>query len=168
MTLAFPKPLPRPKERKPLRAKPRAEQKRAGTDRDDPAYRRFVVQLGFCCAAELAGASKCSGEIQPAHMTLSPDEKGIALKVHDRQCVPLCAKHHREWDNERSSGSMFFGWSKPERYDQAGKWVAATQLEATPGDDRTLALDLQEMGLGRSVELEGGRWEWRPGPEDRS
>lgn len=165
MTLAFPKPLPREKRRKPLRANPRSEQKRAGTERDDSPYRRFVVRLGYCMAADLPNATPCSGPIQPAHMALGPDEKGTALKTHDRQCVPMCQTHHRHWDNERTSKSMFFGWTKPERYDQARKWVEAIQLEATPPtDDKGRAFDLQELGLGRVVDGSDGCWHWEPGP----
>lgn len=167
--MMFPKPLPRPKEKpkglQRSRMEERLPRRLDDPDQNDTAYRKFVVRLGYCCAASLPGASRCSGPIQPAHMTLSANEKGTSLKTNDRQVVPLCAKHHREADNERQPGTIFFGKTKPERYEIAREWVEETQLAATPtADDRESALDLQDMGLGRIVDGDGGRWTWEPGP----
>ena len=42
------------------------------------------------------------------------------------------------------------------------KW--ARKLEKVAADDRDQALALAELGLGRIMETEGGRWTWEPGP----
>ncbi len=165
MTLAFPKPTPRPKE-KPKGLQRSRMEKKLPRRLDDPgqndtAYRKFVVRLGYCCAASLPGASRCSGPIQPAHMTLSANEKGFGMKTHDRQCVPLCQRHHREADNERQPGTIFFEKTKPERYA-----AIDTNLAATP-EDRDAALAFAELGLGRLVDDDGVRFRWDPGPAPR-
>ncbi len=163
----FPKPLPRPKEKPRGLQRSRMEKKlprRLDDPDDDPAYARFVVALGYCCAAELPGATPCRGPIQGAHMTLSANQKGHGMKTRGRQRVPMCAKHHAEWDGgERDRFSMFFGWTKPERYERAGIWVDAIQLAAMP-EDREQALEFADLGLGRIVDGDGGRWTWEPGP----
>lgn len=165
---AFPKPLPRAKEKPRGLQRTRMEKKlprRLEDPDDDPAFNRFVAMLD-CAAKRLAGATRCRGEVQSAHVTLSADQKGMGMKVPGRQRVPLCAHHHDCWDGRvRQADSMFFGWDKPRRYKQAADWVEETNLAATPtADDRESALALADLGLGRIVDGEGGRWTWAPGP----
>lgn len=168
MTLMFPKPLPRAKEKPKGLQRTRMEKKlprRLEDPDDDPAFNRFVAMLD-CAAKRLPGATRCRGEVQSAHVTLNANQKGMAMKVPGRQRVPLCAQHHDEWDGrDRSAGSTFFGLDKPERYERAAIWVEETNLAATPtADDRESALALADLGLGRIVEGDGGRWTWQPGP----
>jgi hypothetical protein len=65
---------------------------------------------------------------EPAHMTLSKNEKGTGLKVRDRQCVPLCAACHDFWDGRagrRRNGveNPFLGIVGDARFEHAAKWV---------------------------------------------
>ncbi len=164
--MMFPKPTPRPREKPRGLQRSRMEKKlprRLQSAEDDTPFRRFVVQLG-CVVRDLPGATPCRGPIQPAHLTLSANEKGTGMKVPDRQCAGMCSHHHDEWDGrDRSAKSTFAGWDKPERYGQARIWVDRMNLAATP-EDRESALALADLGLGRIVDGDGGRWTWEPGP----
>lgn len=143
----------------------RRNPKREGTWRDDTPYRAFVRTLECVCLG-MPGATRCRGRVEASHVALGPDEKGTGLKVHDRQCVPHCWQHHREWDGRAGRRGMFEDWTRERRWEEAADWVAATQLLATPGDDRRTAELMEQFGLGRIVEGEGGRWTWIAGPCD--
>jgi hypothetical protein len=111
---------------------------------------------------------KCAkpGPSDPAHMTLGPNEKGSSLKVDDLQVVPLCRSCHSYWDGVTDGPANPFrepDGSRPKevRWEQARRWVAATQLAAIP-DDFDAALEFAEAGLGRITHDTEGRWQWVP------
>lgn len=64
---------------------------RAKKARAFPSHLKWV--RGFACACLRHG--DCEGKIEAAHVDYAGG-KGMALKVHDRFAVPLCAKHHAE------------------------------------------------------------------------
>lgn len=74
------------------------------------AWRRAVASLP--CAL-----CKREGETQAAH----PNHigKGLSLKAPDCWCVPLCAEHHREFDQGRQ-------WTKEEKRELMNGWIIET------------------------------------------
>lgn len=125
-------------------------------------YILFVKTLP-CLASWAAG---CSGRVQACHVATSADQKGTGMKVPDAQAVPLCRKHHDDWDGRAGQArNPFAGWSKDERYALATEWVSATQLLAIP-EDRESALVLEALGLGRIIGDGAGSWSWLPGSLD--
>jgi len=86
----------------------------------------------------------------------------MGQKAPDRRSFGLCSLAHREWHDLRG---CFAGWTRERRRAWETEQVEALQLLATP-EDRESALALQEIGLGKIVELGDGRWEWLPGPEE--
>lgn len=130
----------------------------------EKAWLRFVA-LQDCICAHLRG---CDGDVVPAHITLSANEKGTGMKVDTRQTVPMCVRHHDFWDGRLGrAGNPFAGMKREERYERGAKWVADVQQGAKPGDSRDEALALQDLGLGW-IELVGNGWTWHEGtrPDD--
>jgi len=66
----------------------------------DMAYMRWV-KLQPCRLSGVDGASDCEGVVQAAHV----GDVGVRALSHrsgtDRDCVPLCERHHAERDNRR-------------------------------------------------------------------
>lgn len=138
---------------KPGKGLKRTRMKRKPVPKGSPgeeAYKRYVRASDCVCCGR-------PGPCDPAHMTLSADEKGVGMKVSNWQVVPLRRECHRAWDTH---SGKFAGMSREARYEQAALWVEATRLAATPEGDRGQAECLEVMGLGRVVELEAGRWVW--------
>lgn len=121
-------------------------------------YLAFVRTLA-CCASSAGG---CRGRIEAAHITTSADQKGVGMKVPDNQAVPLCRRHHGDWDGRNgSTGNPFAGFLRTERYALGAEWVAATQLAAIP-EDLEAAWELERLGLGEVLrEVHGDGWAWR-------
>ncbi len=81
------------------RAKPRKGPMR------DPKYRRWLH--GEPCAVRwfLGMASPCSGGSDAAHTK----NNGMRSKGPDSSCVPLCRKHHSEYDADRAAFEKTYG-----------------------------------------------------------
>lgn len=163
MTLAFPKPVKRPKSppkrlQRKSRLNPKSKTKKA-SNRRDSAYRRWVKTLPCIVCG--------NSPVDPSHVACGPNEKGTALKVDDRQCVPHCRPCHEAWEERRWP---FDGKTKQWRWEQAIEWVAKTQLKAIP-EDYDQAIHFEAAGLGRIVSepVEGcwgyssSPWYWLPG-----
>ncbi len=126
---AFPKPEKRPKrEPKRLQRKsrlnPKSKTKKA-SKRRDPLRLRFVRLLP--CAGLSIRGHICEGAIEASHVATGPNEKGVGLKVDDKQAVAHCHGLHVQWEERRG---VFKGWSKKQRWEKAIEWVAETQLAA--------------------------------------
>ncbi len=144
------KPLQRktPMRRTWMKRKPRRASKR-----HDSPYRAFVRSLP-CCVCH------ATRNVEASHVSLGPNDKGVGLKSHDRQCVPHCGGPrgcHGQWEERRG---FCKGWTKDERWERAREWVAATQLLAVP-QDHDQALALEALGIGRRV-IHGNAWAWLP------
>ncbi len=134
-----------------IKPKPRRQ-----TKRHDSLYRAFVRSLP-CCVCHT------TRNVEASHVSLGPNDKGVGLKSHDRQCVPHCGGPrgcHGQWEERRG---FCKGWSKEARWERAREWVAATQPLATP-ETLEQAWDLQIAGLGHIVADGFGAWAWMPGP----
>lgn len=107
----------------------------------------------------------CCGRQGPgdaAHVVTASGQKGMALKVDDRQCVPLCRRCHRYYDGQADGPrNPFRHWTKDEKRDVAIGWVATVSLAAFP-ESRDEARDLEDAGLGWVEEIRGG-WVWMVG-----
>lgn len=79
--------------------------------------RHFVgwVKRQRCCAGE---RGRCQGGIEAHHAAI---RSGLALRGHDRTCVPLCSLHHRNWHD---ASGVFREMRKPERHDWARAQMA--------------------------------------------
>jgi hypothetical protein len=119
----------------------------------EKATRRFVQQLPCCVCGKRAPS-------EASHVALSPDQKGVSMKVPHSQVVPKCRPCHGEWEERRG---RFVGWSRERRWEQASAWVEAVHALMTPGDSRDDALALEAAGLGRVIGNGGGGWSWLPG-----
>lgn len=117
--MKFPKPSPREKARKPLARKTRLKARSTTRKRngEDPAYLEVVRQMP--CFLELA--RECEGPIH-AHHAIHRSQGGI-----DRDAIPLCQKHHREW---HEASGYFYGLNKTERRLWAGAAISYTQTVA--------------------------------------
>ena len=153
-----PKPVKRTKSQpkrlqRKKRLNPKSKTKKASKRRDS-AYKAFVRTLPCI----VCGATP----VDPSHVACGPNEKGTALKVDDRQCVPHCRPCHEAWEEKRG---RFRGKSKQWRWERAIEWVAKTQLKAIP-EDFGQALYFEGQGLGRIVKREGlappNDWHWLP------
>jgi hypothetical protein len=66
----------------------------------DPGYRRWLRQ-GRCLVTWLLGnVCDCDSLLSDAAHT---QNNGMASKGPDSSCVPLCRKHHREYDAGRKA-----------------------------------------------------------------
>jgi hypothetical protein len=65
--------------------------KRAGSDRDDPKYLAFMR----CFACAWCGAEPPN---VAAHVVTAAGQKGMSLKVPDRQAIPMCVTCHDFFD----------------------------------------------------------------------
>lgn len=114
MTVAFPKPEPRVKERKPLRAKTRLRPRRWGIRPKrirrldgpgaDIAFLDWV--RGEACVASAANGidDNHHGRTEAHHAGKNP---GIGMKAPDRTAIPLCSKHHAELTAKRGTFRLF-------------------------------------------------------------
>jgi hypothetical protein len=132
----------------------RRRRKRPGA-RSDLAYMAFIRMLP--CAAAVLG--RCAGRIDAHHAGEKP---GVAMKAHDRTCIPLCRGHHDDFHAHRGP---FAGWTKGERRVWANLQVEACELAATP-EDLGQGQEFEALGLGH-VECRDGRWYWVAGPGPR-
>ena len=85
---------------------------------EDPTYVAEVKQLR-CRAAVLGG--DCSGGWPDAHHA---GPRGLSQRAHDRTCIPLCRRHHREWHD---AAGVFRTWRKAERAAWAEEQIAEVQ-----------------------------------------
>lgn len=69
---------------------------------EDRAYLDWIRSL----PCWVGGA--CLGAVQPHHRTGA----GKALRSHDHETIPLCAKHHDDFHTLRG---YFYGWTKADR-----------------------------------------------------
>lgn len=73
----------------------------------DPEYRRWCSRE-FCAVGYAVGSETCSPFVQrcdPAHTV----NNGMRSKGPDSSCVPLCRKHHLEYDNWREGFEKKYG-----------------------------------------------------------
>ncbi len=76
----------------------------------DPKYRRWLRQaMGNFCIVWISGnvGACCSDALNPeaAHT----QNNGMSSKGPDSSCVPLCRKHHREYDAGRAAFEAKYG-----------------------------------------------------------
>ena len=76
------------------------------------AFRQWL--RGRQCAAD--GYGLCEGRVQAAHVDHA-GSKGMATKVADKFCIPLCEDHHRRQHNK--------GWMTFEKECLGGKSAVA-------------------------------------------
>lgn len=126
----------------------------------EKAWMKFVRTLP-CCCTHLGG---CRGRVQASHITLSANQKGMAMRVNVKQTVPHCDRHHRDWDGRSGvTGNPFAGMSKDQKRALGGEWVRDVLLLATP-EDHDQALAFRALGLGTIAKDEArGTWAWVPG-----
>lgn len=122
----------KPLERKtPMRRRaPRRLERRAHLD----AHGDFVREQ-VCCSCGRSALPRPPGHegtwrtgIEAAHITLSRNQKGMAMKVPDEQRVSLCGGRngcHKQWDQRRGK---FRGWTDDQRYELGAVWVRTTWL----------------------------------------
>lgn len=110
--------------RTPLRARrwgiARKPPRRLLTSQSDVGYLDWVHGEP-CCVRGMMGAGPCRGRIEANHAGRKP---GIALKAHDRTCLPKCSEHHRQWTEHTG---VFAGWTKDKRRMWADALILATQ-----------------------------------------
>ncbi len=98
--------------------------KRERSGRADEAHKRFVRILP-CCQCGKWGATSA------AHVATAAGQKGTALKVDDRQTIPLCdgpGSCHRYFDGaEDGPANPFRGWSKERKRRWAARMVKHVQ-----------------------------------------
>lgn len=73
----------------------------------DPAYRRWCRQE-LCAVGVACGSETCSPfmrQFDPAHT----QNNGMRSKGPDSSCVPLCRKHHTEFDTGRAAFEKKYG-----------------------------------------------------------
>jgi predicted nucleic acid binding AN1-type Zn finger protein len=73
-----------------------------------------------CCVEELQQTRACDGAVEAHHA----GERGLGQKCSDRETIPLCAAHHRQWHD---CAGIFSGWSKEHRREFAARAIADTQ-----------------------------------------
>jgi hypothetical protein len=76
-----------------VNTKPRKRNSPRIAEKSAPAFLQWI--RGRNCYAGLGREHTCSGKIQAAHVDYAGG-KGMATKVADRHCVPLCEGHHVE------------------------------------------------------------------------
>lgn len=121
----FPRPVPRKKERKPLRRTARLRATRWGikprrprrldTPQSNPLFVAWVH--GEPC---MMASDRCEGRIEAHHAGRKP---GMGLKAPDDTCVPLCSRHHGDLTNHRGA---FAGMSREALRALQDDWVAST------------------------------------------
>lgn len=141
--------------------------RRFSTLKRSPMKRRRARRLDQRAHLDAEGAAirampcVCCGRPGPcdaAHITLSRDQKGVGMKVSDRQRVPLRRACHRAWDQH---AGKFRGLSDDRRYELGSRWVRAVRdalVPETTADGRAF----EEIGLGRMTVDERGRDVWLP------
>lgn len=92
------------------------------------------VKTQRCEARDREGHERCEGGIEAHHAggvdpePTTPedigDRPGMSRKAHDRTCIPLCAKAHREWTDHRG---WVKGWPKAKRRAWSVAAIARTQ-----------------------------------------
>src|SRR5215468_9034822 len=106
---AVPKPLPRPKKRKPLRRKPARRLSRLGSD---------PGRLEFCRAFPcVMNSLVCDGPIEASH---DRNMTGLGRKEADDRTVPMCRKHHQDWEQHKG---WCEGWTKEFRKERIAHWI---------------------------------------------
>jgi hypothetical protein len=89
--------MPRPLPKK--RTKPRRGPMR------DPGFKKYIRQF-FCALLDQENSTGCSSFIvEPAHT----QNNGMRSKGSDASCVPLCRKHHTEFDQNRKAFQIKYG-----------------------------------------------------------
>lgn len=103
--MAQPKPVPKVKQRKPLKRKRYMRKRRARRiERQTPMEQAFVHWLhDQPCALR---SWECNGSIQAAHFR---DMTGLGRKERDETCIPLCRKHHEDYDQAKN---YFAAWDR--------------------------------------------------------
>lgn len=73
---------------------------------EDPKYTKWLRSLPCC---------KCGTESYPrcVHHRIG-DKKGLALKAHDHEGIPLCHLCHRDFHSS-PYGARFRGWTRQQR-----------------------------------------------------
>lgn len=116
---AMPKPTGYLKRKTPLRrSSPKAiAAKRVRAGLADPEYLKWIRTIP--CIAPSCGAKH---RVQPHHMTGGQGEqrRGMSQKVHDRNTLPLCSRHHRAF---HAGKGIFKDWSKLERREWQANWI---------------------------------------------
>ena len=91
---------------------------------EDDIYRAYVRTLPCCAPHDTAG---CSGRSDPHHA----GRRGLGQKAHDHTAIPLCRKHHNDFEN---AAGVFKTWKQ----DQRREWIAARIAETRASFGREL------------------------------
>lgn len=102
-------PLTRKTPMKRSRPEFKSPHKRTPEQGGDEEYLRWIRKLP-CCVTGCAA----TGSSHAHHSTGA----GMALKAHDRETMPLCATHHRQFHDGRG---YFLDWGRAQRR----SWQAA-------------------------------------------
>lgn len=94
--------LPR---RKPVRRKRSKPRRGPWRSRE---YRRHIAMEVYCCVGELCGSESCSKFIA-CNDAAHTQNNGMSSKGPDSSCVPLCRKHHLEYDRGRKAFERKYG-----------------------------------------------------------
>ena len=70
----------------------------------DPEYRKWL-KYEYCAIGEAYGSEGCTGVTDPAHT----ENNGMGSKGPDSSCIPLCRRHHREYDAGRAAFEKKYG-----------------------------------------------------------
>ncbi len=100
--------------RTPLRARGKSSHARRTRDHE---FMSFVHTIP-CHARLLAQGFECEGPIEADHVG------GRYYKPVDRNCVPMCQKHHRQ---RHSYNGVFAGWPRERRREWEASAIAETQ-----------------------------------------
>lgn len=84
----------------------------------EPEFLRWV-KAQPCAARSARQGEECDGAIEAHHA----GPHGAGQKCPDRESIPLCTRHHREWHDARG---LFAGMDKAAR-----RVFAATAIELT-------------------------------------
>lgn len=107
--------------RTPLRpASPKKiAEKRAKLGLADPEYLTWIRRLK-CCVCKILD------RLHAHHLKFGRGARrgGMAFKVSDRLCLPMCPRHHRQF--HRSEG-FFKAWSKDQKREWQEAWIARLQ-----------------------------------------
>jgi hypothetical protein len=102
------------------RLKPRGNTKHARRKRDWE-YMAWVRGQSCIVRQLIPNASVCVGRPEAHHIG------GRYGENTDRNCVPMCPFHHRQWHGVVGGGGIFAGWSVARRRGWGAIAVAVTQ-----------------------------------------
>jgi len=108
--------------RPPRRKAPRRVAKLTADDR----RWRYWIHARPCIVethAYRSGSVTCLGRIEQSH---ERNMTGLGLKAPERRSVPMCKKHHEEWEQHRG---VFEHPTKEDRRELMDLWIAREQAD---------------------------------------